>query len=336
MKPTMALKPLVFALAAVMAIAAQAGGRDDDHGHGNGHGNGHNNHQPKGPTWQEMLSISAGAGATVIDSQDSNGNTVLNQGTRNSAAADNSLNGSNGNMGANVAGGDGNQQDNAAALATADESFIFGSAAAASSASQSNSGNAVANYSNTNAASLTNSGNNGSGNIGINVTAGDFNQQKNNLAIAVSGGRVAAAAAAADQTSTGLQVANNGTQVYKTDTLRGTFNAAGVFVAAGTAVSKPSGGGHGGHDNDYRNGHGGHDNGPVKSDFVAVGVFGLAGVTTQQYLTPDGWKNPVTNTAVMQNSMNGFSGNGGANVSSGVGNQQSNSLSIAAGCRACL
>lgn len=345
MKPTMALKPLVFALAAVMAIAAQAGGRDDDHGHGNGHGNGHNNHQPKGPTWQEMLSISAGASATVMDSQDSSGNTVLNQGTRNGAAADNSLNGSNGNMGANVAAGDGNQQDNAAALATADESFIFGSAAAASSATQTNTNNTVANYSNTNAASLTNSGNNGSGNIGVNVTAGDFNQQKNNLAIAVSGGRVAAAAAAADQSSSGLQVANNGTQVYKTDTLRGTFTAAGVFVAAGTATTEPSdprGGGHG-HDNDNRNsnngGHGnngGHDNDPVKSDFVAVGVFGLAGVTTQQYLTPDGWKNPVTNTAVMQNSMNGFSGNGGANVSSGVGNQQSNSLSIAAGCRACL
>jgi hypothetical protein len=48
-------------------------------------------------------------------------------------------------------------------------------------------------------------------------------------------------------------------------------------------------------------------------------------------MTPDGWKNPVTNTATMTNSMNGFSGNGGANISSGVGNQQSNSLSISAG-----
>lgn len=339
MKPTMALKPLVFALAAVMAIAAQAGGRDDDHGHGNGHGNGHGSHQPKGPTLDQILSITAGAGATVLDTQNSEGNTVLNQGTQNGAALDNSLNGSNGNMGANVAAGDGNQQDNAAALATADESFIFGSAVAASSATQNNINNAVNNYSNTNTATLTNAGNNGSGNIGMNVTAGNFNQQKNNLAIAVSGGRVAAAAASADQSSSGLQVANNGTQTYKTDTLRGTFTAAGAFVAAGKAVSTPADDdhGHGGYGNDNRGGgHGGHDDGKVNSDFVAVGVFGLAGVTTQQYLTPDGWKNPVTNTAVMQNSMNNFSGNGGANVSSGSGNQQSNSLSIAAGCKACL
>ncbi len=54
MKPTMALKPLVFALAAVMAMAAQAGGNDN-----NGHGNGHGNHGPKGPTLEQLLSISA-------------------------------------------------------------------------------------------------------------------------------------------------------------------------------------------------------------------------------------------------------------------------------------
>ncbi|KJZ33509.1 MULTISPECIES: hypothetical protein [Pseudomonas] len=339
MKPTMALKPLVFALAAVMAIAAQAGGRDDDHGHGNGHGNGHNNHQPKHPTFEEMLSISAGAGATVMDQQDSSDNGVLNQGTKNDARADSSLNNSNGNMGANVAAGDGNQQDNAAALATADESFIFGSAVAISSATQNNTGNTVLNYSNTNNANLNNAGNSGSGNIGINVTAGDFNQQKNNLAIAVSGGRVAAAAAEANQTSSGLSVSNYGTQTYKKDELKGTFHAAGGFVAAGKAVSKPADDDHDhGHGNDNRGGGhgGGHDDGTVKSDFVAVGVFGLAGVTTQQVLTPDGWKNPVTNNAAMTNSMNNFSGNGGANVSAGNGNQQSNSLSIAAGCKACL
>ncbi|MNL08110.1 hypothetical protein D3C87_1288160 [compost metagenome] len=280
-----------------------------------------------------------------MDQQSSSGNAVLNQGTKNGAAVDSSLNGSNGNMGANVAAGDGNQQDNAAALATADESFIFGTAVAASSATQLNGGNTVLNSSNTNAASLNNAGNNGSGNIGINVTSGNFNQQKNNLAIAVSGGRVAQAAAAANQSSTGLSVTNAATQAYTKDTLVGTFNAAGVFVAAGTATTEGDnhgGGNHGGgnnHNNDRggNNGGGNHGgNGDTTSDFVAVGVFGLAGVTTQQVMTPNGWKNPVTNTATMTNSMNGFSGNGGANVSSGVGNQQSNSLSIAAGCRACL
>lgn len=280
MNPTTALRPLAFALAAVMAFAAQAGGLDD-HDQGNGHGN---NHQPEGPTLEQILQITAGAGAAVMDSQDSTDNTVLNQGTRNDAKVDNSLNNSNGNMGANVAAGDGNQQDNAAAIATADESFIFGTAVAVSSATQRSTGSTVKNYSNTNNATLNNAGNSGSGNIGINVTAGNLNQQKNNLAIAVSGGRAAQAAAAANQSASGLNVTNNGN---------------------------------------------------TTTDFVTVGVFGLAGVTTQQVMTPEGWKPPVTNNASMTGSMNNFSGNGGANISSGVGNQQSNSLSIAAGCKAC-
>ncbi|WP_434630584.1 heme utilization protein [Pseudomonas sp. Z1-29] len=323
MKPTMALKPLVFALAAVMAMAAQAGGN------GNGHGNGHGNHGPQGPTLDQLLSISAGAGATVLDEQNSDGNVVTNQATRNTAEATDSLNGSNGNMGANIAAGDGNQQDNAAALATADESFIFGAAVAASSATQVNNNNYVKNNSTQNNASLTSAGNNGSGNIGINVTAGNFNQQKNNLAIAVSGGRVAQASAAADQSSTGLVVDNKGVRTYKTDTLTSTSEASGTFKAKGTGTVEDDGGW--GNKGGYG---GGHDDDKFK--FSAVGTFELAGSNTQQVLTRDGWKNPVYNNATMTNSMNGFSGNGGANVSAGVGNQQSNSLSIAAGCKACM
>ncbi|MCE0460596.1 heme utilization protein [Pseudomonas uvaldensis] len=324
MKPATALKPMVFALAAVMAMAAQAGGN------GNGNGNGHGHHGPQGPTLDQLLSINAGAGATVMDEQNSDGNVVTNQATRNTAQATDSLNGSNGNMGANIAAGDGNQQDNAAALATADESFIFGSAVAASSATQTNNNNYVKNNSTHNTASLTNAGNNGSGNIGINVTAGNFNQQKNNLAIAVSGGRIAEASASADQSSTGLQVDNKGVRTYKTDTLTSTYSASGTFKAKGTGTAEDD---HGGWDN--RGGYGGgHDDDKFK--FSAVGTFELAGSNTQQVLTRDGWKTPVINNATMSNSMNGFSGNGGANVSAGVGNQQSNSLSIAAGCKACM
>ncbi|MCO7571895.1 MULTISPECIES: heme utilization protein [Pseudomonas chlororaphis group] len=329
MKPTMALKPLVFALAAVMAMAAQAGG--NEHGNNGGHGNGHGDHN-QGPDLNTLLQITAGAGAAVIDVQNSNTNVVKNQGTNNNAKADNSLNNSNGNMGANVAAGDGNQQDNAAALATADESFIFGSAVAASSATQVNNNNYVKNSSTQNNATLNNSGNNGSGNIGINVTAGDFNQQKNNLAIAVSGGRVATAAASANQASTNLVVDNKGVQAYKKDTLTGGFVASGSYK--GTGSGKIEGG-------DDHSGHGygdnkGHGNDDQKFTFKEQGTIELAGYWTQQVLTKDGWKNPVVNNASLTNSMNGFSGNGGANVSAGVGNQQSNSLSIAAGCKACM
>lgn len=329
MKPTMALKPLVFALAAVMAMAAQAGG--NEHGNNGGHGHGHGDHN-QGPDLNTLLQITAGAGAAVIDVQNSNTNVVKNQGTNNNAKMDNSLNSSNGNMGANVAAGDGNQQDNAAALATADESFIFGSAVAASSATQVNNNNYVKNSSTQNNASMNNSGNNGSGNIGVNVTAGDFNQQKNNLAIAVSGGRVATAAASANQTSTNLVVDNKGVQAYKKDTLTGGFVASGTYK--GTGSGKIEGGDdHGGHGYGDNKGHGNDDQ---KLTFKEQGTIELAGYWTQQVLTKDGWKNPVVNNASMTNSMNGFSGNGGANVSAGVGNQQSNSLSIAAGCKACM
>jgi hypothetical protein len=313
----MALKPLVFALAAVMAMAAQANDNDHDGGHG------HHHHGPKGPTWEQQLSIDSAASAYVGDTQDSSGNSVLNQGTENTANADNSLNGSNGNMGANVAGGDGNQQDNAAALATADESFIFGSAEATSTAYQYNTNNYVKNRSTQNNATLDNAGNNGSGNIGINVTAGNFNQQKNNLAIAVSGGRVATASADAYQSTTGLDVKNKADRTHITTTLTDTTTSSGTFKAHGTGTIEDDGWDHRRHDDD-------------KFKFTAVGTFDLSSVTTHQVLTPDGWKNPVMNNASMSGSMNGFSGNGGANVSAGAGNQQSNSLSIAAGCRACM
>ncbi|MFB4394829.1 MULTISPECIES: heme utilization protein [unclassified Pseudomonas] len=323
MKPKMALKPLVFALAAVMAVAAQAGGRDDDRR--GGHGNGHNNNYEN---LLVQLMVTAGSAATVLDTQANSGNRVLNQGTRNDAKMDNSANGSQGNLGANIAAGDGNQQDNVAAIATADESFIFGSAVAMAQATQSNVGNTVKNLSTSNNANLTGSANNSSGNIGINVTAGDFNQQKNNLAIAVSGGRVAAATGAANQAVTGLSVNNKADRTYSKETLTSTFVAAGHYQGNGWGYVEDESSHGGGHD------RGRTDKDPLK--FHEEGTFGLAGVASYQVLTPTGWRNPVTNTANMTNSLNGVSGNVGANVSAGSGNQQTNSLSIAAGCKACM
>ena len=108
-------------------------------------------------------------------------------------------------------------------------------------------------------------------------------------------------------------MSNNGTQTYKTDTLRGTFTAAGAFGAAGKATIEDDDHGHGGggYGNNDR-GHGGNGGSKdQKATFEAVGIFGLAGVTTQQVLTPDGWKNPVTNNASITNVGNNFSGNAG-------------------------
>jgi hypothetical protein len=92
MKPTMALKPLAFALAEVMAVAVQANNRNE-------HRHDHYHHGPKGPTWEQQLSIDAAATASVTDEQDSLGNSVLNQATENSGEVDNSLNGSDGKYG---------------------------------------------------------------------------------------------------------------------------------------------------------------------------------------------------------------------------------------------
>ena len=324
MKPTMALKPLVFALAAVMAMAAQAGGDD-------GHGHRHHDHN-KGPDLATLLQITAGANASVNDTQDSHGNVVTNEGTQNNGSINNSLNSASGNMGANAAAGDGNQQLNEAALATADESFIFGSATSNTTLTQTNHNNTVANESTQNNGSLNSSGNYGSGNMGVNVAAGDFNQQKNDLAIAVSGGRVASATGSATQNSNGLQVANAGVQAYKVTTLKSTIDLKGSYKGtfSGT-VSDPKGG----HNNDGWGGYqGDHGKGTIKG--TEMGTIDLNGVATYQVMTPNGWTMPVVNNASINGSLNNASGNVGANVAAGVGNQQGNTLSIAAGCRACM
>lgn len=147
------------------------------------------------------------AQATVSDTQTSTGNYVLNQGTVNTASLESSLDDAAGNVGVNIAGGDHNQQANSAALSTADEFFVFGTATASVNLNQTGT-NVVDNYSVTNSASVLDSGNNASGNIGINVASGVFNQQKNDFATATAGGFVATASSTATQSSTG-NITNN-------------------------------------------------------------------------------------------------------------------------------
>ena len=243
MKPTMALKPLVFALAALMAVAAQADS---------------NRHPTPTPA------ATSGASAVIADVQVSHDNNITNNGTLNSAKVTDSVKSTNGNVGVNVASGSGNQQDNAAAIASSDQNFVLGTAAAVVSASQTNSYNKVNNHGTQNGATLNDSIRNTSGNIGVNVSAGDLNQQKNNLAIAVSGGNLASAAAGTVQTSNNLTVVND-----------------------------------------------------------------LSSVSTH---TP--WHNPntarvaVSNNSTVNDSIKYTSGNVGANVSAGFGNQQNNSTVI--------
>lgn len=142
MKPSMALKPLVFAIAAVMAVAAQAD-QNDRRGHGH---NGHHNPPPK--------PIYTSATANAEDTQRSTNNFILNEGTINEAEMSSSAGGASGNVGINVAAGNGNQQDNAAAIANTasdnsalDNSFVFGESVATASVDQRSNNNTVKNWS---------------------------------------------------------------------------------------------------------------------------------------------------------------------------------------------
>lgn len=337
MKPTMALKPLVFAVAAVMAVAVHADNRNNNgHGHGHDNGHGHEQHQPKTPydPYQDRR-IDAGASADVKDTQESSENTVVNMGTKNTGNVDGSLGEASGNVGVNVAGGDMNQQANAAALATADEKFIFGYAHASTDVTQNNTGNTAWNFSTANKATLSNSANGASGNIGINVTAGNYNQQKNDMAAAVSGGATAESSSSATQTSSGNTVGNVAFLTYDKETLKSEFKATGTYKGAGTGYVVDESG-YGGHNNDSRNSGGGSKTDKDPLFFVEAGTIDLKGQATYQVLVPTGWKDPVKNDANLTNSLNNASGNVGANIAAGVGNQQSNSLSIAAGCKSCL
>jgi hypothetical protein len=185
MKVSMALKPLVFAMAAAMAIAAQA----------NQSGGRHHNHDP-------LLDRNAGDATAYAGRDQYIGEAqATNQGTENTVNIENSLS-SSGNIGANVAAGDMNQQANNVAIATADEAFVFGSAEAESTIDQEND-SWTYNMGGGNAANMTGSGNDASGNIGVNAASGNFNQQQNALAIATARGWDADANATGNQSLSG-------------------------------------------------------------------------------------------------------------------------------------
>ncbi|MBA4363625.1 MAG: heme utilization protein, partial [Pseudomonas sp.] len=227
MKPSMALKPLVFAIAAVMAVAVQAG-QNDRRGNHHGHHNGGQQQTPPA----RMVPINATANAT--DRQNSTGNSIWNEGTENSAEMSSSAAGASGNVGVNVAAGNGNQQDNAAAIANAasdnaaiDNSFVFGTATATADVRQVSNNNRVDNFGSTNSAVMSGSGGGSSGNMGINIAGGDLNQQKNTMAIANANAPLgnATATASAVQNGPGLIVNNNADRTYRVDTITVTNTA---------------------------------------------------------------------------------------------------------------
>lgn len=331
MKATMVLTPLALAMAAVLSVSAYAGNEGGWH--------------PPKPNPQS--NNKGGATALVVDTQQNYNNKVSNFGTLNNASVSGSIKDASGNVGVNVAAGDNNQQANAAALASADASFVFGTATASTSVLQSGYGNTLNNYSNPNTASLSNSANNVSGNLGVNVAAGNFNQQKNDLAAAVSNGQYSTAGSAASQTSTGNTTVNSANYAYGGTYVSLKLNADGSYKGTSDQIGDVyldtwegqthPGGSNTGHIDVDSQAQGAkdlnHDGGAFA--FKEKGDVDLKGTVSGFIPAIVGFKTPVTNNASLSNSLQNVSGNVGVNIAAGGGNQQSNSLSIAAGCSSC-
>lgn len=127
----------------------------------------------------------------VIDvDQGSSHNNFVNKGTQNNASLDGSITGNSGNVGYNGQAGQGNQGKNNLAITTADGKNI----AAASNTEQNSLNNSYLNTAASshgygkpqyvsNNASLDNSVNRNSGNVGVNLQSGAGNQGSNSLSI---------------------------------------------------------------------------------------------------------------------------------------------------------
>lgn len=184
-----------------------------------------------------QINIDASSVAVVNDKQINGGNDVKNNEVTNSATVNgNALNNASGNIGVNVTAGDNNQQANAAAFSAADASFVFGSSDAEVFATQAVVGNHTTYLGNTNTATL--GGNalaNASGNIGVNISAGNNNQQKNDLAASVAVARMATATVQANQlnggnTTTNDPIHHDEVQYHAVNLA---FNAAGGYLGGG-------------------------------------------------------------------------------------------------------
>jgi hypothetical protein len=190
MKVSTTLKPLVFAIAAAMALAVQANSQSNDDD-------------------DPLLDRRAGDSSASVsrDQYVGDDNAVSNEGTENTVELSDSLEGNDGNVGANFAAGSMNQQGNDVVIATADEDFVFGTATASITMNQDNEGS-VAQVSNANSIDASGFGNDASGNVGLNMAAGDLNQQGNALAIATARGWEVNADGGGEQSMSGNTVDN--------------------------------------------------------------------------------------------------------------------------------
>lgn len=191
------------------------------------------------PTLEGNIEIDSAAIALIDNRQSNTNNIGMNDMLTNDASIGDDVGSeASGNLQFNVAAGDNNVQDNAAALSAADASFAFGLADSEIFVNQYGAGNITLNHGVTNAAGLSgNAFSDASGNIGVNVAAGNNNQQKNALSASVATSAYAQATVSSNQISTGNYVENAGMMEAVSDTvdisLSGTVSGVSLGVGVG-------------------------------------------------------------------------------------------------------
>lgn len=277
------------------------------------------------------------------------------------SSSDDMLNGATGNIGVNMNGGDNNMQDNAAALASAaDTNFVFGLVDAEVFVHQDAHQNITTNQSVDNTARIgQRSFQSAEGNIGANFAAGNSNLQKNNFASSVAHAGSAEASVNTQQYSTANITTNRGLYIPGTNgepgpvsgvwesapaTLTGALDGVGDGTMAGTygdlnlATNEETGtfveGGTG--EGSYSSSHDGSISADEDSDYdlnatFTTEAFPYFRITDCGFCAAVGATTFATNTVRLDNqAFMGASGNIGANLASGSGNLQSNSLAMTA------
>src|SRR5690606_5063169 len=179
------------------------------------------------------------AAIALVDNRPSNTeNLGLNWNVDNDASAGDDVGSdASGNLQFNIAAGDNNVQDNAAAIAAADAGFAFGLADAEIFVNQYGAANQTYNEGVTNSASLGNNAFAGAtGNIGANIAAGNNNQQKNALAASTATSVYAQATVSSNQVSTGNFVSNAGLAESFEDTIDVALTGSVSGLTAGIGI----------------------------------------------------------------------------------------------------
>ena len=304
---------------------------------------------------EEVAPSSAVVNSTQSSTWNSTNNWVLDN---NSHIEGDAMSEASGNLGANTASGDNNQQANDAALAASDAEFVFADAETFSHQ------DAEANMTmNTGVRNNTGVGgnalSNAAGNIGVNVASGNSNQQQNSLAASHnSASPYAVATSGGLQTNDLNQTQNMGDYVVMRDVTRitlsvnsddplsgsyeGTSDQIGdvypdvweynpEFDADEQHPNSPRQISHFDLDTQTQGGSDLNDDGGALA-YNEVGDVELdsGSMTGSVVNTFTRYRPARNNSSIDGSALSGASGNIGVNVASGTNNQQRNSMAIAA------